>query len=54
MIGAMVENETFVYAESAVAATYGPTVERETTNSDDAYADWPPEREPRRAPWPPH
>jgi uncharacterized cupin superfamily protein len=38
---------------SELAATYEAAVATETTDGDEAYADWPGEYEPVRLPWPP-
>jgi uncharacterized cupin superfamily protein len=40
------------YPVSAVAAKYGASVENETDEPDEAYADWPGEYKPVRLPWP--
>jgi len=40
------------YPVSEVAAKYSASVEKETNEPDDAYADWPGEHEPVRLPWP--
>ena len=40
------------YPVSAIAAKYGASVEDETDDPDEAYADWPGEYEPVRLPWP--
>jgi uncharacterized cupin superfamily protein len=52
MIGARPEVETLRYPVSEVAAKYGASVEKETYDPDEAYADWPGEYAPVRLPWP--
>ena len=52
MIGARAEVETLHYPVSAVAAEYGASAARETSEPDEAYAEWPGEYEPVRLPWP--
>lgn len=52
MIGARPEVETLHYPVSELAARYGASVATETSNPDEAYADWPGEFEPTRLPWP--
>jgi len=51
MIGAR-PDEPLLYPVSEVAAKYGASVAKETPNPDEAYADWPPEFELVRLPWP--
>lgn len=41
------------YPVSEVAARHGASAARETSNPDEAYADWPGDYEPVRLPWPP-
>jgi len=41
------------YPVSEVAAKYGASAMRDTSDPDEAYADWPGEYEPVRLPWPP-
>jgi len=53
MIGARSEEETFRYPVSAVAAKYGASVSKETSDPDEAYAGRPDDFEPVRLPWPP-
>ena len=53
MIGLRPEDETLRYPVSELAARYGVSVAEETTNPDEAYADWPGDYEPLRLPWPP-
>ncbi len=53
MIGARREPETFGYPVSAVAAKYGASATKETSDPDEAYADRPDGFEPLRLPWPP-
>ena len=53
MIGARLEQETFGYPVSAVAAKYGASALKETSDPDEAYADRPDDFEPLRLPWPP-
>ena len=53
MIGARRDQETFGYPVSAVAAKYGASVAKETSDPDVAYADRPDDFEPVRLPWPP-
>ncbi|MFN2472168.1 MAG: cupin domain-containing protein [Gaiellaceae bacterium] len=52
MIGARKEMETGRYPVSDVAAKYGASVAKETSDPDEAYADWPGEYTPVRLPWP--
>jgi uncharacterized cupin superfamily protein len=51
MIGARPE-VTIRYPVSEVAAKYGASVEKETDNPEEAYANWPGEYVPVRLPWP--
>jgi hypothetical protein len=51
MIGAR-SAEPVLYPVSEVAAKYGASVATETPNPDEAYADWPPEFDLVRLPWP--
>ena len=51
MIGAR-PDEPLLYPVSEVAAKYGASVAKETPNPDEAYADWPPEFDLVRLPWP--
>ena len=53
MIGLRPREETLHYPVSEVAATYGVSAARETTDPDEAYAGWPGEYQPVRLPWPP-
>lgn len=53
MIGGRPEvRRTLNYPVSEVAAKHGASVAKETPNPDEAYADWPPEFELVRLPWP--
>lgn len=52
MIGARREHGTIVYPVSDLAASYGASVAKETTQPAEAYADWPDVREPVDQPWP--
>ena len=52
MIGARPKEETLHYPVSEVAAKYGASVEEETFDPDEAYADWPGDYTPVRLPWP--
>ena len=52
MIGARPEVETLHYPVSAVAAKYGASAAKETSDPDEAYADWPGDYQPVRLPWP--
>ena len=52
MIGARPEVETLHYPVSDLAGKYGASVAKETTDPDEAYADWPGDYEPVRLPWP--
>jgi uncharacterized cupin superfamily protein len=52
MIGARPEVETLRYPASEVAAKHGASAAKETSDPDEAYADWPGEYEPVRVPWP--
>jgi uncharacterized cupin superfamily protein len=52
MIGARRAQESFGYPVSAVAAKYGASVARETSDPDEAYAGRPQDFEPVRLPWP--
>jgi uncharacterized cupin superfamily protein len=45
-------DEPLNYPVSEVAAKHGASVARETSNPDEAYADWPGEFVPVRLPWP--
>jgi uncharacterized cupin superfamily protein len=51
MIGSRPDRE-IRYPVSEVAAKYGASVEQETNDPDEAYADWPGDYEPVRLPWP--
>ena len=51
MIGAR-PDEPLRYPVSEVAAKYGASVVTETSNPDEAYADWPGDYEPTRLQWP--
>jgi hypothetical protein len=51
MIGAR-PDEPIRYPVSEVAAKYGASVAKETSEPDEAYADWPGEYQPIRLPWP--
>ena len=53
MIGARPEVEQLHYPASELAARYGASAPNDTTNPDEAYADWPGEFNPVRLPWPP-
>jgi uncharacterized cupin superfamily protein len=53
MIGARREVEELFYPVSEVAARHGASAARETSDPDEAYADWPGDYEPVRLPWPP-
>ena len=53
MIGARRPDEEFRYPVSEVAARYGASAGNETSQPDEAYADWPGEFVPTRVPWPP-
>ena len=53
MIGARREHETFRYPMSAVAAKYGASVAKETSDPDEAYAGRSHDFEPVRLRWPP-
>jgi uncharacterized cupin superfamily protein len=52
MLGARPEVERIDYPVSEVAAKYGASVAKATTNPDEAYADWPGDYEPVRLSWP--
>jgi uncharacterized cupin superfamily protein len=52
MIGARREQESFGYPVSAVAAAYGASVAKETSDPAEAYAGRPDDFEPMRLPWP--
>ena len=52
MLGARPDVDLF-YPASEVAAKHGASVEKDTGEPDEAYADWPGEYEPLRLPWPP-
>jgi uncharacterized cupin superfamily protein len=45
-------DEPVRYPVSAIAATYGASVSKQTSVPDEAYADWPGGYEPVRLPWP--
>ena len=51
MIGSRPDKE-IRYPVSEVALKYGASVEQETNDPDEAYADWPGDYEPVRLPWP--
>jgi uncharacterized cupin superfamily protein len=53
MIGARRKKETFGYPVSAVAAKYGASASKETSDPDEAYADRPDDFQPVRLGWPP-
>ena len=53
MIGSRPEVETLFYPVSDVAAKYGASASKDTSDPDEAYAGWPGEYEPLRLPWPP-
>ena len=52
MIGSRPEVETLLYPASEVAAKYGASAAKETSDPDEAYAGWPGDYEPERVPWP--
>jgi uncharacterized cupin superfamily protein len=52
MIGARPEAEELHYPVSALAARHGASVAAPTDEPGEAYADWPGQWEPVRAPWP--
>jgi len=53
MIGARPETEQLFYPASEVAAKHGASVASDTSNPDEAYADWPGDYEPvPPLPWP--
>ena len=52
MIGARREVETLHYPVSEVAARHGASAAKDTSDPDEAYADWPGEFRPVRLPWP--
>jgi uncharacterized cupin superfamily protein len=52
MIGSRPDVETLLYPASEAAAKYGASVAKETSDPDEAYADWPGEYAPLRLPWP--
>jgi uncharacterized cupin superfamily protein len=52
MIGVRPEVETLLYPASKVAARHGASAAEETSDPDEAYADWPSDYEPVRLPWP--
>ena len=53
MLGARPDPEVIRYPVSELAASYGASAAKETTDPDEAYADWPGDYEPVRLPWPP-
>ena len=53
MIGARRDGTAARYPVSELAASHGASVARETTDPDEAYAEWPDGWEPVRLPWPP-
>ncbi len=53
MLGARPETEELSYPVSELAATFGASAEKDTSDPDEAYADWPGEYHPVRLPWPP-
>jgi uncharacterized cupin superfamily protein len=52
MMGGRSKDEQLHYPVSEVAAKHGASVEKETPNPDEAYADWPGEYVPVSLPWP--
>jgi uncharacterized cupin superfamily protein len=52
MIGSRGEQESLVYPVSELAARYGASVAAETSDPDEAYADWPQGFEPVKLDWP--
>ena len=52
MIGARRDGTAVRYPVSEVAAQHNASVARETTDPDEAYAEWPDGYEPIRLPWP--
>jgi uncharacterized cupin superfamily protein len=52
MIGARPDVETLHYPVSELAAKYGASAAKETSDGDEAYADWPGDYEPVLLPWP--
>ncbi len=52
MMGSRPKTEKIRYPVSEVAARYGASVGKETTEPDEAYADWPGDYVPVRLPWP--
>jgi hypothetical protein len=52
MIGKRPDTE-IRFPVSELAATYGAAAAKETSDGDEAYADWPGEYRPVRLPWPP-
>jgi uncharacterized cupin superfamily protein len=52
MIGARAEDATLHYPSSELAARHGASTANETSNPDEAYADWPGAFLPVRLPWP--
>jgi uncharacterized cupin superfamily protein len=53
MIGARREGSTVHYPASPVAAVHNAAAEQDTSESSEAYADWPPAYTPERGLWPP-
>ena len=53
MIGARSASESLLYPVSKLAAEHGASVVHETTDPDEAYADWPQGFEPIQLAWPP-
>jgi uncharacterized cupin superfamily protein len=52
MIGAR-PDEPILYPQSPIAQRHAASVATETSNPDDAYADWPGDYQPTRLTWPP-
>ena len=52
MIGARPEVETLLFPVSEVAAKYGASAAKESSEAGEAYADWPGDYEPVRLEWP--
>ena len=51
MVGARSDDEVLLYPVSELAARYGASVDRETSDPDEAYAEWEPSRRERPSTW---
>jgi uncharacterized cupin superfamily protein len=53
MVGARSDLEKIVYPPNEIAARFGASVETQTTEPDEAYADWPDDYTDGKLDWPP-